>query len=186
MISTSKKVKRQIHELSSLGAEMVPLVRYKITPDASSNTSIKSATSFLLDEMTGFVQPDVARALTVTGTGGSVHGDVHVLGKDIYGDEITETISVTTANTQTTSKAFRSIDQVRFAGGTSGSVSLGVANKFGMPTLLDTDSVLHLDAGSSRDTYTITIDEDEICKNLIAPGTAATGTLTFETVFVPK
>lgn len=186
MISTDKKVKRQIHELASLGAELVSLVRYKITPDAASNTALKTATSLVLTEMTGFTQPDVTRALTVTATGGSVHGDVHILGRDIFGDTIAETIAVITANTQTTTKAFRSIDQVRFAGGTSGSVALGVADKFGLPSLLDTSSVLYLDTGSARDTYTVVVDEDEICKNLITPGTSADGSLTFETVYVPK
>lgn len=186
MFSLEKRLKRSLHDLWSMGAEVAPILRYRVTPEAAGNTVVSSATSFLATGITSFVQPDVPRALTVTGSGGSVGGSVHINGKDILGKSIHETIAVTTANTQITSQAYRHINDISFPTGTGGSVAIGYSSKLGLPAILDADTIMGVMSGSAQDTYTLSIDEDEVAKNLITPNTAADGTNPFQIMFVPK
>lgn len=90
---------------------------------------------------TGFTAPDVPRCISATagGTAGDIGAiQVIVVGTDMYGNVITETLPIfveNTAATKTGNKAFATVTQVTIPAhdGTGATTSIGYGDKLGLP-----------------------------------------------------
>lgn len=130
-------------------------------------------------------QPDVPRNITATSGGTATDiGAVQVIvtGKNVWGQSITETLPVFTANSATTvvgSKAFYSIDDVTIPAhdGLAATTSIGVGEKLGLPTTLSRDTVVaaYHNGVKEANAYTLAFDSDEVEKNTIVIDTNVDG-----------
>ena len=118
-----------------------------------------------------------ARTVTVTlgGTAGSIAAKAATVhGKDIAGNQISETLeafTVDTAGAKTTAKAFREIEKVTIDAmdGAGVTMKVGWTAAFGLPFALDAKPLVFALLGGALETTapTLTIDDDEVEKNLI-------------------
>lgn len=95
-------------------------------------------------------QPDVPRNLTITVTDGDTSisaGDVTIIGEDISGNEVRETLDFTTALTLTGTKIFATVTSVTVAnlvGNAAGdNIKVGIGNVIGLPTDIQSAAAVH-------------------------------------------
>ena len=97
-------------------------------------------------------QPDVPRNITVTQTAGDTedtNGTIVIVGTDIAGNEITETITPNAGETVAGAKAFKTVTSVTGVGWvidgteeTNDTITVGVGSLIGLPYLLPADSLV--------------------------------------------
>lgn len=131
------------------------------------------------DEITtGLTNPPEPRTITATpsGTAGDVANvAVKVFGTDFNDEPIEEelpyfTANTTTSNTATGSKAFKTITKILLPAhdGDGALTSIGYSDVFGLPFKLSDKLVkTAFDGQWETSAPTISIDEDELCKNTI-------------------
>lgn len=99
-------------------------------------------------------QPDIARCLTVKGNDANVTGNVVIVGTNIGGEIITETIALAGVAVVSGNKAFRTITQVTlpaYAVANTERVRVGTGAKLGLRLLLTRNSVLFAFLGGVRE-----------------------------------
>jgi len=131
-----------------------------LADEATSNTETTEITTF-------DAQPDVARQISITpgGTTESVpEGDVTVVGTDIHGNALTDTVtfSANASSASTTSEAFKTVTSITFPiqDGSGATYNVGITDKLGLPFGVPTDVQIRaaLDGALESDAPTLTAD----------------------------
>lgn len=153
-------------------AQAVPADDDGITDGATLSST--EATEVVPDE--GKTMPSARTVkITLAGTAASIAAvAATVYGKDISGKPISETLeafTVDTAGNKTTVKAFSEIEKVTIPAmdGAGVTMDVGWTAAFGLPYMLDAKPLVFALLGETLETTapTLTIDADEIEKNLI-------------------
>lgn len=127
---------------------------------------------------------DAARNVTVTHTATSTVdtlGTVAVVGTDIYGNEITETITPSNGTTVQGVKAFKTITSVTGAGWEvadgADKIKVGTGEKLGLPVCLSRDTVLNAYLNGVREGTrpTVAVDAADLSKNTVDLDSACNG-----------
>jgi hypothetical protein len=164
---------------------------YQIAPAASSATAVLAATPMTNAVQTitaGITNPDFPRTVTAKGNASGITGNVVVTGKNAAGETITDTIALNGATEVEGVKAFKEVTSVQLPvevhAGTD-TVSIGMAKKFGMPAILHNAACLLVKLfNASADTGTLTVDDDELEKNLFALNGTPDGTKVIDLYFI--
>ncbi len=134
-------------------------------------------------------QPDVPRNITVTQTAGDTedtNGTIVIVGTDIAGNAITETLTPNAGETVAGAKAFKTVTSVTGVGWvidavekTKDTITVGVGSLIGLPYLLPADSLVF--AGTLAGTReaalpTITKSTTVLSQNTVDFDTAWAGT----------
>lgn len=92
---------------------------------------------------TGFANPDVPRALSITGNQAGITGNVVVNGLNEAGEVISETLAANGTATVNGNKAFKAITSAVFPArnGAGDTISIGVTEKLGLPYKLAQNTV---------------------------------------------
>lgn len=93
----------------------------------------------------GITAPDVARNLTVTGNAAAVAGNVVIVGTNIGGEVITETIVAAGTATVVGVKAFRTVTSITLPAWVSAGterIRVGTGARLGLPVLISRNSVI--------------------------------------------
>lgn len=131
--------------------------------------------------------PDVPRVLSVVGSAATVAGNVVVSGKDIEGNDISDTIALNGTSTVSGVKAFSEVESVVLPTktGATETVSVGVTKKFGMPEVVTKDGIIFANAGSAIEgTRPTLVADTAISKCTISPNTNPDGAKTFRFVYI--
>ncbi len=149
----------------------------------AAHTDTGEEVTFDVDDLTG--QPDVPRNITATsgGTAGDIAAiQVTVTGKNVWGQSISETLPVFTADSATTvvgNKAFYSVDSVTIPAhaGTGATTQVGTGAKLGLPTTLSRNTVVAAYHNGTKEGTppTVVVDADEVEKNTVTLSTALNG-----------
>lgn len=142
------------------------------------DTAMDEAEATVVDEFDG--QPDVPRNLTVKGNDANVSGDVVIVGTNVLGAEITETIALNGTSVVQGTKAFASVTEITlppYDTANTERVRVGQGSKLGLPLVLSRNSVLAAFLGGAREATlpTVTVDADEIEKNTVTLSTSLNG-----------
>ncbi len=125
-------------------------------------------------------QPATSRVLSITGNAVTAVGDVVITGTDISGAELVETIVSTGAATVIGTKAFASISTIVLParGAAADTISIGLADKFGIPYKLAQNTVLLLlrDGTSTTVSAGSNFSGTVLADNYIDPTAAMNGT----------
>ena len=145
-------------------------------PLAADNDIILAATA-LTDEVqeitTGFINPDIPRVLSITGTkaGGNLTGNVIIDGLDDWGNVIQNTIALNDNVTVNGTKSFEQITKITLpvyvADGDT--VSIGISNALGLGIKLSKNTVIsaYLDGTLESNAPTVAVDPDELSLNTV-------------------
>lgn len=167
--------------LATLKAQFVQ--HYHIAPAAVGVASVHAAitmpttgTSTVITEITN---PDVPRNVTVKGNAAGITGDVVITGTNILDEVITETIALNAATEVLGTKAFKTVTQivipVRNASGDT--VSVGIGKVLGVPHIVANAGLLLVKLfDGSTDSGTLSVDGDEIEKNVFSLNGIPNGT----------
>ena len=119
---------------------------YLGTPVVADVDRIVTSANMKVGAYTVAAQPDIPRNVTVTVTAGDTAdtmGTVVVVGTDINGNALTETITPVAGSTVAGTKAFKTVTSVTGAGwvidgseGTNDTITVGVGNLLGLPILI--------------------------------------------------
>ncbi len=158
------------------GALQVGLIQhYQIAPDAASATAVHAAVTLADGEATSVTDelnsPDVPRIVTIKGNAAGIAGDVVVTGTNILDQAITETLALNGSSEVLGTKAFKTVTQVDLPALTQegDTVSVGMGKKFGLPHIVyNAACVLVKLFNGSTDSGSLTVDDDEIEKNIFA------------------
>jgi len=111
-------------------------VQRTLNVSASSATAVLAATGLIVTEKvvtTGITSPDVYRVLSATGNTGAVTGTVYVIGTDLAGNAITDTIATSGTATVSGAKPFKTVTKIILPPGTLGqTISIGTTSKLGL------------------------------------------------------
>lgn len=159
--------------LATLQAQL--LQHYKLAPAAVGVASVHAAVT-LADGAatvvtTEITSPDVPRIVTIKGNAAGITGDVVITGTNILDESITETIALNAATEVLGTKAFKTVTQIDLPARTQAgdTVSVGIGKKVGLPHIIFNAACLLVKLfDGSADTGTLTVDDDEIEKNLFA------------------
>lgn len=170
------------------GVSNSPIYVYRITPPTLDNAAIAAAAavnagSWTLAASTGattvtingttYIDLGVQRAVTLSGAQTSAAAvDVTITGLDDYRVPVTQTLSspLSTALV-TTTKTFRYISSVATAGNTVGTVSVGTADVFGFPYVVNNWG----DVRITWNSITATASTGFVAAVATSPATAYTG-----------
>jgi hypothetical protein len=151
------------------------LMRYAITPDAASASAVLAATALTDAAQTitaNITSPDVPRIVTIKGNAADNAGDVVVTGTNMAGETITDTIALSGTDEVEGAKAFKTVTSIALPAEThegTDTVSVGIGNEFGVPKILSSATKLLLKLfNNAADSGTLTVDDDELEKNLFA------------------
>lgn len=165
-------------------------LHYAITPATVSATAIHAAVTLHATDATlvttGITNPDVPRTLTAKGNAVNEAGDVVIVGADILGNVISDTIALNGVAEVEGVKAFASVTQITLPARTTAgdTVSIGYAKKFGMPQILK--NVLYLllkHFNATADTGTLALDAD-IAKNLFSLNGTPNGAKVLDLIYL--
>ena len=123
-------------------------------------------------------EPKCARVLTITGNAATATGNVVITGKDLSGAVITETIISTGAATVIGTKAFAYIDSIVFParGAPGDTISVGQADKFGIPFKIPHNTVILLSNNGTPTTVASgNYSETVLSENHLDPTAALNG-----------
>lgn len=118
------------------------------TPSEQNITAVLSSTALKSDPqdiIQNITSPDVARNIRIKGNAAEITGDVVITGTNIADEVITETITLNGTKEVQGNKAFKTITKINLPPEThegTDSVSIGTANKLGLPYLLELNTVL--------------------------------------------
>lgn len=164
---------------------------YRIAPAAISAVAVLAATALTTGVQTitaGITNPDFPRTVTVKGNAAGIAGNVVVTGKNAAGVTITDTIALNAATEVEGVKAFKEVTSIQLPIKTNGSgdtVSIGMAKKFGMPAILANAACLLVKLfDGSADTGSLTVDSDEVEKNLFALNGTPNGAKVMDLFFI--
>ena len=119
---------------------------------------------------TFLAQPPCAMTLTAVASAAQT-GKVTVYGFDIGGNKISEEFTMDGTTPVPGVKAFASVTSVALpikAG--SENIDLGWGASFGLPYMLTADELVIVKLfNAAADTGTVTVDDDELCKNVYVP-----------------
>lgn len=136
---------------------------------------------------TGITNPAV-HPRTVTATSGGTAGDIGAIqviveGTNINDEVISETLPIFTANSATTvesTKAFKTITEITIPAhdGLGATTEIGYGEKLGMPDILTRNTVIAAYLGGTKEgtAPTVTVDADEVEKNLVDLNSSLNGT----------
>ena len=167
--------------LATLKAQLVQ--HYKIAPAAIGATAVHAAVTLDDDEATtvttAITSPDVPRNVTVKGNAAGMAGDVVITGTNILDEEITETIALSGATEVAGNSAFKTVTEIELPVRTTegDTVSVGIGKKFGLPHFVEFAGLLLAKLfDGSTDSGSLTVDADEIEKNVFALNGTPNGT----------
>jgi hypothetical protein len=169
-------------------------VHYTIAPAAVGVASVHAAVA-LPDTgttvvTTAITNPDVPRNVTVKGNAAGIAGDVVIVGTNASGDEITETIALNAATEALGALAFKTVTSITLPAKTNASgdtVSVGRGKIFGMPHIIDNALLMLVNNfDGSDDTGTLTVDADEIEKNVFSLAGTPNGTKVADFYYLVK
>lgn len=154
-------------------------------PVAVSATRLKTAqatSSSVVTVVSSFTaQPDFARLITVTpgGTTADVPaGDVTIVGTNIRGEAITDTITfaANASTVGTTTKAFKTVTSVTFPvqDGAAATYGIGVSDAMGLDRCMSEAAVVdaYIDGVRETTAATVTFHATDVSKNTVDPNTA--------------
>ena len=107
-------------------------------PDAAAAATVLAATlltTAVQSVTTSITNPDFPRLLSVTGGDGNVTGNVVIVGTDIRGNAITDTIALNGASTVDGVSAFKTVTSISlpvYASADTETVSVGISDKLGL------------------------------------------------------
>ena len=158
------------------------VVHYQITPAAADDDIILAYTSLTASAqgtVAASAQPDVARALVVTGDDVGMAGNVVITGRNVDGATISETFALNGSSAVTGSKAFARVDNIALPAETASGnrVKVGTRDVFGLPCALAHNTViLTLYNNTVEGTPpTVAVDADEVEKNTVDLNSAIAG-----------
>lgn len=130
---------------------------------------------------TGLTAPDVARCLTVKGNDANVAGNVVIVGTNIGGEVITETIALAGASVVSGNKAFRTVTQVTlpaYAVANTERVRIGTGAKLGLPLKLSRNSLIFAFLANVREgtAPTVAFSASALESNTVTLNSALNGT----------
>lgn len=150
-------------------------VHYSCSPAAASATAVHAAialTNSTQNVATAITNPDVPRTVTVKGNASGITGNVVITGTNVKGESITDTIALNGSTEVEGIKAFKTVTNIALPAEThagTDTVSVGRANKFGLPHIVANAALLLVKLfNGSADTGTLAVDSDEVEKNLFA------------------
>ncbi len=118
------------------------------SPSEQNITAVLPSTALASEsqEITGNItNPDLARNIRIKGNAAEISGDVIITGTNIADEVITETITLNGTKEVQGNKAFKTVSKINLPPeiheGTD-SVSVGTANKLGLPYLLELNTIL--------------------------------------------
>lgn len=129
---------------------------------------------------TGITQPDVPRAVSITGNGAAVTGNVTITGTNIVGDVITEVIALAGAATVLGTKAFKTITSILlppWAVANTERVRVGLTARLGLPVAISRDSIVAAFLGGVREATrpTVTFSASAIESDTVTLNSALNG-----------
>jgi len=154
------------------------------TPASQSITAVLSATALTSETQTiteGITNPDVPRNIKIKANAAGVTGDVVIHGTNINDDVISETIALNGDTEVQGDKAFKTITSIELPVETNAgtdTVSIGTANKLGLPYKLSLNTVLKAfrDGTLEGTAPTVAVDADNIENNTVLLNSALNGT----------
>jgi len=161
------------------------IAHYKVESAATQDiTGILSATALTAEVQTiteGISDPDTPRNIRVKANAASVTGNVVINGTNINNDAISETIALNGDTEVQGDKAFKTITSIELPVETnagSDTVSVGTANKLGIPYKLSLNTVLkaYRDGALEGTAPTVTTDVSNVEDNTILLDSALNGT----------
>lgn len=148
---------------------------YQVAPDAVGAAAVHAAVTLadgeateITDEITN---PDVPRVLSVKGNASGIAGDVVIEGTNIRDEEVSDTIALSGTSTVDGVVAFKTVTKITFPARTAASntVSVGTTKKIGIPHIVFNAACLLVKLfNGSADSGTLTVDADEVEKNVFA------------------
>lgn len=177
-------------DVGSISITGMQALHYAITPATNSATAVHAAVTLHATlptvVTTGISNPDVPRTLTVKGNQVNEAGDVVIVGTDVNGVTISDTIALNGTAEVEGVKAFVTVTQITLPPRTTASdtVSVGYAKKFGMPQILKNVNYLLVKLfDAAADSGTLTLDAD-IAKNLFALDGTPNGSKVVDLVYL--
>jgi hypothetical protein len=178
MIIKNKYASIVVHKVIS---KAYPVVQVWTAPDAPSANGILASTllTTAVQVVTaGITNPDFPRILAVDSDGAAT-GNVVIIGTNIRGEAITDTIALNGTNAVSGVKAFKTITSVQLpVKAAAESVWVGWTDKLGLQSIPISTSVLSETSANGADTggAVLTRDSDEIEKCLYDPTTECNAT----------
>lgn len=164
---------------------------YAIAPAAVSATAVHAAialTDAVQDVTTAITNPDFPRNVTIKGNAAGITGDVVITGTNVSGETITETIALNAASEVLGTTAFASVTNIHLPAEThagTDTVSIGRGKVFGLPHIVYNAAFLLVKLfDGSADTGTLTVDDDEIEKNVFALNGTPNGAKILDLVYL--
>jgi hypothetical protein len=164
---------------------------YSIAPAAVSAVAVHAAITLgaaAADVTTAINAIDFPRNVTIKGNAGGIAGDVVITGTNVAGDEITETIALNASSEVLGTKAFASVTNIHVPAKTNGSgdtVSIGWGKVLGLPQIVYNAAFLLVKLfDGSTDSGSLTVDSDEVEKNVFALNGSPNGAKLVDLVYL--
>jgi hypothetical protein len=177
-------------DVGAMSITGMQVLHYAITPAANSATAIHAAVTLHATlttvVTTAISNPDVPRTLTIKGNAVNIAGNVVIVGTDVNGVTISDTIALNGVAEVEGVKAFATVTRFTLPPRTTAgdTVSIGYAKKFGMPQILKNVSYLLTKLfDAAADIGTLTLDAD-ISKNLFALDGTPNGSKVIDLIYL--
>jgi len=149
-------------------------------PGVANVLAATALTAEVQEITTGITQPKVPRVLSVKGNDAKVAGNVVIEGTDFAGATITDTIVAAGTGTIVGAKAFATITKITLppydTAGTE-TISIGLADAFGIPYKLPYDTILKIyNGGTATTVASSSFSATVLSSNYIAPTAGLNGT----------
>lgn len=159
------------------------LLRYTVTPAASSNTAVASALALTTSAQpavtAGITSPAVPRALRVAGTAVGMTGNVVITGLDIAGNTITETFALNGTTGIDGTRAFAAVTSVALPVRTNpgDTVNIGTLSALGLPVRSAHNTVIRAVYNNTVEgtAPTVTVSATDISLNTATLATTLAG-----------
>ena len=177
MIIKNKYATIVLHKVIS---KAYPVVQVWTAPDAPSGNGILASTLLTTAVQvitTGITNPDFPRLLSVDSDGAAT-GNVVIIGTNIRGETITDTIALNGTNAVPGVKAFKTVTSIQLpVKAAAESVFVGWLDKLGLQSIPLSTTVISETSNNATDTggAILTRDSDEIEKCLYDPTTECNG-----------
>jgi hypothetical protein len=173
MIIKNKYASIVVHKVIS---KAYPVVQLWTAPDAPSTNGILASTlltTAIQVITTGITNPDFPRVLVIDSDGAAT-GNVVIIGTNIRGEAITDTIALNGTNAVTGVKAFKTVTSIQVpVKAAAESVWVGWGDKLGLQSIPVSTTVISEVSNNAADVggAVLTRDSDEIEKCLYDPTT---------------
>jgi len=189
MIIKNKYASIVVHKVLS---KAYTVVQQWTAPDAPAAATVLAATlltTAVQSVTAGITAPDFPRLLSVTGGDGNVTGDVTIVGTNIRGESVTDTIASNGTNTVAGVVAFKSITSISlpvYAVADTETISVGITDKLGLQSIPVSTTVISEDTTNQADTggAILTRDADEVEKCVYDPTTECNATADKTVVYI--